>query len=62
MVKRIFTILIVMILLIMSSPIAYADAVFSNEFLYQHKDETLNIGRSRFIGGWVRWNTAGQRE
>ena len=46
--KRIIFVLITAILLLASSPIAHADAVFSNDFQWRHKDELLKLDRSRF--------------
>lgn len=48
MIRRVLFILLAAILLLASSPVAYADVVMGNDFRYQHEKETQKLDRSRF--------------
>jgi len=48
MFKRIFTVLFMVVLLLTSPPVMYADVIYGNDFYLKHESEIQKLDRSRF--------------
>lgn len=53
MTRRVLSFVLVAAVLLVASPIAYADAIFGNQFFYENEDRTEQISGGRFGRGFM---------